>query len=88
MRSELHSDFGQRLHLVRIARCMDQREMAELLGVTQRAVSFWETGAREPTTKEARRYAEILGVPFEWLCGWGYDFDYEQGDDCCERMAN
>ncbi len=74
---ELRSDFGKRLQMVRVSRDMDQREMAELLGVTQRAISFYECNQREPTTLQVKRYAEILGVPFEWLCGWGEDFSFE-----------
>jgi len=74
---DLHSDFGRRIKLVRIARDMTQEEMAALLSYSSSAISDFEMSKRDPTTKQVRTFAETLGVPFEWLCGWGPDFSYE-----------
>ena len=40
------------------------KELVKEMGVTQQAISNWETGKRTPRTKLAKKYAEILG--FDW----------------------
>ena len=39
-------------------------ELAKKVGVSQQAISHWETGKRTPKPKSAQKYANILG--FEW----------------------
>lgn len=73
---ELASDFGKRLKMVRISRDMNQTEFAECLSYSKSAISAYEKGEREPTTTQVKEFAERLGVPFEWLCGWGRDFPF------------
>ena len=40
---------------------VSQGDVAEALGVTRPAVSYWETGRREPRGENRRRYVELLG---------------------------
>ena len=40
------------------------KELAKEIGVSQQAISNWETGKRTPKPKLAKKYAQLLG--FEW----------------------
>lgn len=73
---ELESDFGTRLLMVRIYKDMTQQEMGELLGLSAKTICGYETNRRCPSTGKAKEYAEKLGVPFLWLCGWGKTFSW------------
>ncbi len=42
---------------------MTQAELAEMVGVTQKAVSHWEVGRVTPSLLNLMRVAEVLGVP-------------------------
>ena len=65
---------GQRLTTLRKAAKLTQEEVAEKLGVTQSAVSQWETGLAAPSASllpalldlygtSANQWAEILRLP-------------------------
>ncbi len=59
--------FGNRLYALRRSRGLSQAALAELLGVTNKAVSKWETGRAKPSTGTLRRLAELLGTGVEEL---------------------
>lgn len=63
----------KRLKELRVARGMSQRELAELAGITQRAISSYESGERRPTGETLLRIAQIFGVSPEYLMGWSDD---------------
>lgn len=42
---------------------MTQTSLAEMVGVTQKAISHWEVGRAVPTLTNLMRVAEVLGVP-------------------------
>ena len=44
---------------------MDQVQLAEKLGVSNTAVSMWETGAAFPRVPTLYRLSELLGVPMD-----------------------
>ena len=46
-----------------------QEEFAELMGVTQGAVSQWENGTVTPSSKKLPKIAEALGCSIEELFG-------------------
>lgn len=46
---------------------LDQREMANLLGVNRNTVSNWETGVTEPTMSMFASWARITGRSMEWI---------------------
>ena len=48
-----------------------QKELAELVGVTQGAIAQFELGSTLPNIKTAVRLAEILGVTCEQLVKGG-----------------
>jgi transcriptional regulator with XRE-family HTH domain len=41
---------------------LTQETLADVLGITQQAVSMWLKGTRQPGVRSARRLAEALGV--------------------------
>lgn len=54
--------FGQRLAALRQERGWTQPQLAELLGVSVKTVTYYERSARNPTAKTLDRIAEVLGV--------------------------
>lgn len=46
---------------------LTQTALAEKVGVSQQAVSFWETGERYPRTADLPRLASVLGVTVDEL---------------------
>lgn len=46
---------------------MPQHELAEIVGVTQQAISHWEAGIRTPRGKALDRYVEALRILREAL---------------------
>jgi transcriptional regulator with XRE-family HTH domain len=61
--------FGQRLVETREAAGMSQRDLADKLGITQRALSWWE---REPVAlkpEQLSALAEALNVTADYLLG-------------------
>lgn len=54
-----------RIKELRIKSGLMQEELAEIIGVSQSAVSGWETGAYLPTTSKLRILADTLGCSVE-----------------------
>ncbi len=61
------SPLGEVLEVARRARGLTQTQLAELTGVTQAALSRYESGMREPEPDVARRLAAALGVTTDLL---------------------
>lgn len=57
------------IHLaeIRKSRGLTQEQLAEMLGVNQCAISFWESGRSYPRLPMAYRIALILGVKIDDL---------------------
>ncbi|MGN0628229.1 MAG: helix-turn-helix domain-containing protein [Oscillospiraceae bacterium] len=58
---------GEIISTLRKERNMTQRELAEKLNVTDKAVSKWERGLSCPDVSSLPKLAEALGVPVETL---------------------
>jgi len=56
------TEFGIRLKELREAAKLTQQQLADKAGVSQRAVSHWEQGLREPSWSNAKSLADALGV--------------------------
>lgn len=61
------SDFGEFLYTLRKEKNMTQAELAERLGVTNKAVSKWETGEAMPDTNLLLPIARIFDVSVDEL---------------------
>jgi transcriptional regulator with XRE-family HTH domain len=57
-----HAASGGHLRTLREQRKLSQADVARALGVTESAVSRWESGARRPAREEALRLAALLAV--------------------------
>jgi transcriptional regulator with XRE-family HTH domain len=65
------AECARRLQLIRQERDMTQGEVAEIVGVTQAAVSRWEDPENTtiPSAAEIAELAEFFRVSADWLCG-------------------
>lgn len=54
---------------LRISKNMTQKELSDKINVSQRAYSFYETGAREPDLDTLIKIADVFGVPLDILAG-------------------
>lgn len=59
--------FGNHLFALRKSSGLSQAELAEKLGVTNKAVSKWENGRAKPSTDTLRKLAVLFGQPLEKL---------------------
>lgn len=59
--------FGNYILELRRKSGLSQSELADRIGVTNKAVSKWETGKSKPTTGTLRKLAAIFHVPIEQL---------------------
>lgn len=59
--------FGNFLYKRRCGAGLTQTELAEKLGVTNKAVSKWETGRAKPSTNTLRKIAALFGISVEEL---------------------
>lgn len=47
---------------LRVAQGLTMQEVADTIGVTRQAVSYWESGQYEPSASNAAAYAKAIGV--------------------------
>ena len=59
--------FGNYLYDCRKKAGLTQSRLAQMLGVTDKAVSKWETGKAKPSTNLIRKIAALFGVSVEQL---------------------
>ena len=59
--------FGDRLYRLRQSAGLTQRALGNMVGVTDKDVSRWETGAAKPTTQTLRRLAELYHISVDEL---------------------
>jgi transcriptional regulator with XRE-family HTH domain len=62
-------DFGERLATARKARGLTQVQLAQAIGSTQRAISYYENNGGYPPTPVAVELARALGISTEELMG-------------------
>lgn len=58
---------GDRIRRARMAECLTQRDLAEVLFVSESLVSRWETNQRIPDDASLQRIADATQVKVEWL---------------------
>ena len=61
--------FKERLKKLRIENKIIQKDVAEVLGITRQAVSYYENGEREPGIKELIILADLFDVSIDYLVG-------------------
>ena len=61
------------LREARKAKGYTMKQLGQLLGVTESAVSFYENGKRQPSIEMAMQIANLLEVPVAYLLGEGQE---------------
>lgn len=61
--------FAERLKILRREKGLKQEQLANLLGVTQRKISYWETGQTEPDLMSVLKICEFFEVSCDYLIG-------------------
>jgi len=59
--------FGNLLYELRTKSNLNQKELANKLGVTNKAISKWENGNAKPTTNMLKKLSILFNVPREPL---------------------
>lgn len=55
--------------MARKRRALNKRRLADAVGVTDRMISFYETGAKEPSAESLTKLAAVLDFPVEFFHG-------------------
>lgn len=61
--------FSKRIKELRITHGLTTRMMAEKIGLTNAAISYYENGKREPTLSVILAYAKYFDVTLDYLLG-------------------
>lgn len=61
--------FAERIKELRQERGYTDKQLADLLGISESTVSMWETGQRSPTKDRMYQIAELFDVSFDYLTG-------------------
>ena len=61
--------YGERIRELRKERNMSQKQLAKVLGVDFRTVSFWETERYEPNISQIIKLCKLFEVESDYLLG-------------------
>lgn len=61
--------FNERLKELRSDAGLSQKRLAELIGVSQKAIDFWEKGINEPKASYIIALANFFNVSCDYLLG-------------------
>jgi len=79
--------FGARLIALRRARGLTQTQLAERIGGTQRAISYYEASGGNPDLPIVAKLATALGVSTDELLGADQESPAEAGMDTAQRRT-
>ena len=60
---------GSRLRELRLQHNLTQKELADRVKVTPKAISFYELGQREPSNELLSKFAKLFDVSVDYLLG-------------------
>lgn len=72
-------DFGNKLYEYRTQKGLTQKELGKLLGVTDKAVSKWETGESKPRLDKMTQITELFDTSIDRMLG-------SETQDCGEQL--
>ena len=61
--------FGENLKALRRERCIGQSELAEILRISPKTISHWETGYTEPSISQLIALANFFDLSIDELVG-------------------
>lgn len=70
-------NLSDRMRKARESADMEQKEVAELIGVSHQAISTWENGRRNPSSKSVTKFAKVVNVDIRWLLGFDVPEDVD-----------
>ncbi|MDE6473991.1 MAG: helix-turn-helix domain-containing protein [Clostridia bacterium] len=62
-------NIGEVIKELRIERDLSQQKLAEAIGVSQKAIDYWERGINEPKASYIARLADFFEVSADYLLG-------------------
>ena len=62
-------NIGKIINELRIEKNISQQQLASEIGVSRRAITFWESGTNEPKATYIARLATLFGVTSDYLLG-------------------
>ena len=65
----MKENFSIRLYELRTEKNLSQQKLAKLIGVTQKAIDFWEKGINEPKASYIIKLANFFEVTTDYLLG-------------------
>lgn len=79
--------FAEKIAELRKSKLLSQKELGEMLGISNKAVSKWERGESMPQMKTIVKLAEIFEIsPEELLTGSKYDVDKDNKPEQDEKL--
>ncbi|MCO8297331.1 helix-turn-helix domain-containing protein [Tetragenococcus halophilus] len=61
--------FTQRLKDLRKEKSLTQKELSQILKVSQQTIGSWEVGRAEPSTEMLDKLCEFFGVSYDYILG-------------------
>ncbi len=62
-------NIGEVIKELRIEKDLSQQKLAEAIGVSQKAIDYWERGINEPKASYITRLADFFEVSADFLLG-------------------
>lgn len=62
-------NIGKIINELRIEKNISQQQLASKIGVSRRAITFWESGINEPKATYIARLSKFFGVTSDYLLG-------------------
>ncbi|MBE6836306.1 MAG: helix-turn-helix domain-containing protein [Ruminococcaceae bacterium] len=79
------NEFSERLYKMRTDKGLSQKELGDLLGVSNKAISKWENGEAMPKTETMLKLAEIMNIDGNELLGISF---VNEADKSYEKEIN
>lgn len=73
------ADFANRLKQLRLSKGLTQKELGNLLNVSQNAIFNWENNKREPSIEIIEMLADYFNVSKSYLMGWDEETEEQDG---------
>ena len=73
---KMEMTFGEKLRLLREERELNQTELGQALGMTQRKVSYLENDRYEPGLEDIKAICKFFGISADYLLGFSKDLPY------------
>ena len=63
------STFSNNIKSIMLSKNLTQKQLAQMLGITERAYQYYEAGTREPNVDTLINISKVLDVSIDYLLG-------------------